>query len=170
MKKRSLQHLMRSLHRDLGFLVIGFTIIFAVSGIALVYRGTNFLTYEKEVVKTIDANLSKDELGRELRFRRFNAEQHGDSLLFDNGYYLISTGELNYSYRTLPEIVHKFNRFHMQSKRSSFHVLAVIYGILLLFLAISSLFMFKPGTRKFVRGIVLTVIGLIVSGLFVMLL
>lgn len=42
-KKVSIQKLMRSLHRDIGFLLIGMTLIYCISGLLLIYRGNDFL-------------------------------------------------------------------------------------------------------------------------------
>ena len=169
MKKRSFTHWMRSLHRDLGFLVIGLTIVFSISGILLVYRGTDLLMYEHHVAKTIDKELTTNELGQALKFRRFRAETKGDSIVFDGGFYIQSTGELDYTYKAQPKLLSKFNSFHKSSTRSTFHLVAIIYAILLFFLAISSLFMFKPGTRKFFRGIVITIIGIVATLLMIFL-
>ena len=46
-EKKSVHYYMRSLHRDVGFLVLGFTFIYALSGIVLVYRDTDFLKSER---------------------------------------------------------------------------------------------------------------------------
>ena len=37
--------LIRVLHRDIGFLVVGLTIVYALSGIVLTYRDTGFLKH-----------------------------------------------------------------------------------------------------------------------------
>ena len=39
-EKKSINHFVRSLHRDIGFFVIGLTIIYSISGIVLTYRDT----------------------------------------------------------------------------------------------------------------------------------
>ena len=45
-ENKSINHCIRSLHRDIGFFIIGLTIIYSMSGIVLTYRDTNFLKHE----------------------------------------------------------------------------------------------------------------------------
>lgn len=46
-KKQNIYHIMRVLHRDIGFLTIGLTLVYALSGILLIYRNTDLLKTEK---------------------------------------------------------------------------------------------------------------------------
>jgi hypothetical protein len=39
--KKSFQHYVRSLHRDLGFITIGLVVVYSLSGIILIHRGEN---------------------------------------------------------------------------------------------------------------------------------
>lgn len=45
-EKKSINHYMRSLHRDIGFFVIGLIVIYSISGVVLIYRDTNFLKHD----------------------------------------------------------------------------------------------------------------------------
>jgi hypothetical protein len=50
-KKISITQVMRALHRDIGFLVVGLIIIYSVSGLVLVFRGTDLLKVETVIEK-----------------------------------------------------------------------------------------------------------------------
>jgi hypothetical protein len=60
--ERSINHYMRVLHRDIGFFVIGITIIYGISGIVLLYRDTHFFRNEITIEKELSPNLSKYDL------------------------------------------------------------------------------------------------------------
>ncbi len=163
-KKRNFQEWMRSLHRDIGFLTIGLTLVYALSGVILIYRNTSFLRYEKRTEKVIEANLPVEQLGAKLRMHRFKVtSQKGDTIFFNGGHYIPATGEAVVVRKTYPETVMKLIRLHMMSGRNQFAIVGGIYGILLTFLAISGLFMYKFKSRNGRRGIVLTLLGVIFS-------
>lgn len=152
--KNRLTRIMRALHRDLGFILIGLTIIYSISGILLIYRETGFLKKERQITRTIEPNLEAEELGGALRMRNFKiSNTDGDLVFFNNGSYNRSTGVVEYTSNELPKWLSKINSLHKTSNRNPLHWLGTIYGILLLFLAVSSFWMFKPGNGLFRRGI-----------------
>ncbi len=163
-KKWSVTKIMRNLHRDIGFLMIGLTIVYCISGIILVYRDTDVFTIDKQYIENIKPGLRAEELGRALQLRRLNVEKEvGDTIYFNYGSYCKSSGVANYTINTYPDAVWTINTFHKIKSKSGMSWIAVVYGILLLFLAISSLWMYKLRSKKFKRGILLTVVGLVIA-------
>ncbi|TRX70591.1 hypothetical protein [Carboxylicivirga sp. M1479] len=163
-KVRSTTKIMRALHRDIGFLMIGLTIIYCISGIVLVYRDTDTFTIDEQYIENIKPNMAAHELGSALKLRRLRVlEETADTIYFNYGNYCKSSGEAVYTINTYPDVVWLINGFHKTKSRFGAHWLAVIYGVLLFFLAISSLWMYKPKSKKFIRGLVLTAIGLIIA-------
>lgn len=155
---------MRSLHRDIGFIVLGLTIIYSLSGIVLIYRDSDFLKSEKIIEVQLPPNLNELELSSKLRIRNLKITERTDSLyIFKTGKYNHLSGQVTYSKTSLPSFIDKFNRLHKSSSKSTVHWAATIYGVLLFFLAISSLLMFKPKSKLFKRGIVLSLTGLILA-------
>ncbi len=152
---------MRSLHRDVGFLVVGLTILFAVSGVVLVYRNTDTFTIEKQVNKVWEKQMDMDAVVDELPFRRVEGlDENGDTISFKQGYYVRSSGVVSYTYETYPWVIQKFISLHKSRSGNVLHWVATIYGLLLLFLAISSFWMFKPGTGNFQRGLIIAGLGI----------
>ena len=60
---------MRIYHRYLGFFLAGIMAMYAISGIILIFRDTDFLKSEKKINKELKPGLSTAELGKEIRNR-----------------------------------------------------------------------------------------------------
>lgn len=163
-EKKSISHYMRSLHRDIGFFVIGLIAIYSISGVLLIYRDTNFLKHDTLVEKKLAPNIDISELGKVLRLRDFNVlKTDGSIIYFQNGTYDKETGIAKYSMKELPLWINKFNNLHKTSSKSLVHWFTTVFGILLFFLAISSFWMFKPKTRLFRRGIYFAASGILAA-------
>jgi len=163
---RPLAYYMRILHRDIGFLMIGLTLAFSLSGILLVYRQTDFLKSDTVVTRTVSGGLAAEEIGKTLRLRKIKvSSDDGRYVLFDSdpsvrdGKYDRETGAVTFTEKQLPSWLNKLNRLHKTGSSESIHWFVVLYGGLLTFLAISSLWMFKPSTRQFRRGLVFAASG-----------
>lgn len=168
-EKKPIQYYMRALHRDLGFLVIGITIVYVLSGITLIYRNTDFLKKERQIQRELEPNINDSELGMALHIRDFKVvKTEGDIVYFNNGTYNKTTGVVNYSNKALPAFLEKFNKFHKAASGSVTHWLSVVFAVLLLFLAISSFWMFKPKTKMFRRGMIFAGIGLCIAIIFLL--
>ncbi len=168
MEKKSFNYYMRLLHRDIGYLVIGFVIIYALSGIILTYRDTGFLKHEVNVHKILSPNLDPSQLGRELRLHDFKImKQEGNIVFFKGGNYDSSTGHMDYTIQETPKFLERFLSIHKAPSSKPIHWINVIFGIALIFLAISSFWMYKKGTRVFKRSLVFTAIGLIITVILV---
>jgi len=163
-KKKSISYYMRSLHRDIGFFIIGLTIIFGVSGVVLVYRDTNFLKQDVLIEKNLAPNIEASELGNILHIRDLKiSKEEGELIYFQNGTYNKATGVATYTNKELPSIFNKLNKLHKTSSKGFMHWVPVTFGVLMLFLAISSLWMINPKSKLFRRSIILTGAGILFS-------
>jgi len=87
-KKLNIYKIMRVLHRDIGFLTIGLTLVYVLSGVLLIYRNTDFMKMEKtEGENSLAASLSGSEVAQQLRIRNFKVEsgKRGRSSIFKGG-------------------------------------------------------------------------------------
>jgi hypothetical protein len=156
----------RIIHRYLGFFLAGIMMVYAISGVVLIFRETDFLKKEKQLEKTIAANLSAQELGRALKIRDLKVErEQGNLLYFSQGSYDKSTGEARYRAKELPFLLEKFTRLHKATHKQPLYFFNIFFGISLLFFAISSFWMFLPGTPIFRKGLYFTLAGLLLAGL-----
>ena len=162
--KKSIHYYMRILHRDIGFLILGLIVIYSISGIVLTFRDTNFLKTERQVEQQLEPNLQENELEETLRMRRFSVESEGTEIIdFGIGTYSKETGLATYTVYELPVILEKFNDLHKTMSSGAASPFTTILGFLLLFMAVSSFWMFKTTTPHFKRGMILTAVGIIAS-------
>lgn len=163
-RKRSINYYMRVLHRDIGFFILGLIVIYSISGIVLTFRDTDFLKAESQVEQQLDANLQATELGEALRMRGFRVESEDAEIIdFGTGIYNKETGLTRYSVYELPAVLDKFNDLHKTMSSSAASPFTTILGFLLLFMAISSFWMFKTTSPHFKRGMILTSVGIIAT-------
>lgn len=149
-KNKGIYYFMRTWHRVFGYLAIGITLVYALSGIVLNYRNTNFMKTEKQVERTITPGLTAEELGTALRLPGFKVIESTDDIInFNSGSYNSVTGEVNYSSFEYVFPFNKFSKLHKSVSSNGLHLFGVIYGIILLFLAVSSYWMHKPGTKHY---------------------
>lgn len=161
---KSFLQTIRALHRDVGYVIAGLTILFALSGIAQIYRDTDFLQRETQQTVTLAPGLDDAALGPALRMREVRVDRvEGSTVYFRGGSYDRATGA---AVRTRKEFVFPLNRLtalHKAPSQQAVHWLTTVYGALLLFMALSSFGMYRPGTKPQRRGLVLAGIGIVAA-------
>jgi hypothetical protein len=161
---------MRTLHRDIGYLALGLTIVFALSGVLLIYRETDFLKTQVHEEKTLPPQLSPEDIAGTLRLRHFQVTQDAgevihfqDGSMLQDGAYNRTTGAVSFVKKQFPTFIDRCIGIHKVNATKGVHWFLVVYGMALLFLAVSSLWMFKPRTRHFRRGLLLSGSGTILT-------
>jgi uncharacterized protein len=175
-----LRALLRAIHRDVGYLAVGLTLIYAVSGIAVNHIADwdpSFDAYErthelgplsgddKQVAAAAAARLDIEEKPREI--------------------YRVSPDQLDvlYERRTLhvdaasgrvldegqePRLFFRLaNWLHLNRGKKAWTYAADTYAGALLFLSVSGLFMLKGRKGFFGRGVILVLLGVSVPVLYV---
>lgn len=162
--KTSFSSLMRALHRDIGFLVIGLTLVYSISGILLIYRDSDFLKSTKTVEKIIKPNLKIDEIGRTLHMHELKVVQQKDNIMILNlGEYNITTGKIKYTSKELPAFLNNLTGLHKSGTNGVVFWFTTLYGVLLCFLALSSFWMYQLKSNAFKRGIYFALSGLVIT-------
>lgn len=162
--KSTISNTMRVYHRYLGFFLAGIMAMYALSGIILIFRETDFLKSEKLIEKTIAPNLVAEAVGKEIRIKDLTFEKtEGDIASFKQGTYNNTTGEIKYTVKSLPYIVEKLTKLHKATTKSPVYFLNIFFGVSLLFFVISSFWMFLPGTNIFKKGIWFALAGLLLT-------
>lgn len=155
---------MRTLHRNIGFLVMGMTIIFALSGVTMVFRNAGFLQTEKTEVKQLPQGMQGSAVVDMLHQKDMKVvNETATTVTFNNGTYDKTTGNASYKSKTAIFPMNKFMSLHKSRGQNLVGWLVSVYGLCLLFLAISSLWMFKPATKQFKKGMVLCSAGVIIT-------
>ena len=163
---------LRAFHRDLGYLAVGLTVIYAVSGLAINHIADwdpNFDTYERErTIPPIGAEVPDDEaiararaalgVGVPRSTYRAGDELH---LEYDDKKLVIygDSGTVTEQGRKPRFFLRVANWLHYNRGKQAWTYVADAYAILLLYLACSGLFMIKGKKGLRWRGAVLLALG-----------
>lgn len=174
-KGKSATYYVRCLHRDIGYLMLGLSLVYALSGVILIYKDTDFLKSPQRVEAVLPQHMPFSEVARELHLRRYEVTGNAggvvsfrDGANLTDGMYDANSGSVSYVANRFPVVVDQFIRLHKLNSSKVLQYIGVLYGALLLFLALSSLFMFKLHSRNFRRGIVLSSTGTLMALVFLM--
>jgi hypothetical protein len=155
---------MRVYHRYLGFFLAGIMAVYAISGIILIFRDTDFLKVEKKVEKELKPNLEAEELGKALRIRELQVTgTDGAIVSFAQGTYNKETGVAVYTTKELPLVLNKMTQLHKANTKQPLFFLNILFGLSLFFFVVSSFWMFLPGTDVFKKGVYFAAAGLVIA-------
>ncbi len=166
---------LRAVHRDFGYLAIGFTVIYAVSGIAQNHiedwGDVSYRTYEKSLhiaaipddapdAVAIQRVADAAALGAPTATYRAGDEIR---LEYGNGAKVTAIGtEVTIQGRERRAFIGAANWLHTARNRKGWKYVADTYAVLLLYLAISGIFMIKGRLGLRWRGALLITIGVAV--------
>jgi uncharacterized iron-regulated membrane protein len=160
--KATVNNTMRIYHRYLGFFLAGIMAVYAISGIILIFRDTDFLKKENHLSQQLQPGLNAEAVGKAIRFRDLKFETaDGDIQNFKNGTYNTVTGAVNYTTKSLLPFAEKLTHLHKASTKDPLFFLNVFFGTSLLFFVISSFWMFMPKTSIFKKGLYFTLAGVL---------
>ena len=155
---------LRVVHRYLGFFLAGIMAMYALSGIILIFRQTDFLKQEVRVEKELATNLTEEELGKALKIRELKVQEtRQDVLYFEKGEYDRSTGLAIYTTKELPYFLDKMTKLHKATTKSPVYWLNIFFGLALLFFVVSAFWMFMPKTTVFKKGLYFSLAGVVLT-------
>jgi len=155
---------MRVLHRYLGFFLAGIMAVYALSGIVLIFRNTDFLKSEQTIEEKIAPNVQNEDLADALHFRRLKVEkEEGEMVYFQNGDYNKKTGVAHITTKELPYVLDKMTHLHKADSDDPLYFLNIFFGISLLFFVISAFWMYMPKTDVFKKGMMFTLGGIVLT-------
>lgn len=155
---------MRVIHRYLGFFLAGIMAVYALSGIVLIFRNTDFLKKVETNTLTIAPNLTENELGKTLKIKRFKVDKEANNVLyFRDGNYNSSTGKTVLTKKELPYVLDKMTHLHKAKSGDPLYFLNIFFGIALLFFVLSAFWMYLPKTDVFKKGMIYTAAGIVLT-------
>ena len=154
---------MRIIHRYLGFFLVGIMAMYAISGIIMIFRETDFLKKEVVSERQLEPNLTGGELSPKLRMAVKVDKKEGDVLYFKDGNYNTRTGVATVKKMELPLILDKMEHLHKATTDSPVYWLNIFFGVSLLFFVISSFWMFLPKTSVFKKGLYFSLAGMVLT-------
>jgi len=178
----NIRKLLRILHRDFGYFIVGMTIVYGLSGIYLNHRHdfnpdykifiTEFETKlpALEVLTVNDLKVALKEVNAEIVYKKHYINIEGDIKIFiENGEAVIDpkTGEGVLQYLQRRPLVFPLNKLHRASIGPVWKWVSDIMAVILIFVAVSGLFLLK-GKRGLARwGWWLLAAGIIVPLAFI---
>ena len=161
---RKTEQTFRVIHRYLGFFLAGIMIVYAISGIVLTFRNTDYLKKEIKIERALKSNIAADDLGGALGKGRFQVDkEEGDLIHFQGGTYNKKTGLASYTEKKLPILLESMNDIHKMHSGHPLFWLGIFFGISLIFFAVSAFWMFRPTTSVFKKGLYFTFAGIILT-------
>lgn len=162
MNNRNVGNTLRVYHRYLGFFLAGVMAMYAVSGIVMIFRQTDFLKKEKTVERSVPVGIKLDDLGKELKIKELKIEKtEGNTVYFKQGTFDLTTGIAKYQVMELPLVLEKMSQIHKATTKSPLFFLNIFFGLALLFFVLSAFWMFIPSSDIFKKGMYFTVAGIL---------
>lgn len=182
---KTLRRWNNALHRDIGYLAFGMTIIYAISGIVLNhfksggFQHPDYSTSLEQVTVALpsDSIVSKsyvmsvlDKVGEEKNYKSHITGTGYLNIYLNNGsvYVDLKTGEAEVQKKTPRYVIKEFNLMHYNNIKRLFTWFSDLYAISLMFLAITGLFVLKGKNGILKRGAWLTAIGILLPALFLL--
>ncbi len=176
-----IRRLLRILHRDLGYYIVAMTIVYALSGIYLNHRHDfnpdyQIFVTDFQVDQPVNTNISGEEVkeiiqsvNSELVFKKHYINNEGLIKIFiESGEAVINpnTGKGTVQYLKRRPLIFEMNMLHRASIGTLWKWVSDIMAVILIFVAVSGLFLLK-GKRGFNRwGWWLTIAGIVVPLFF----
>jgi hypothetical protein len=102
------------------------------------------------------------DLGQVLKIREFKIlRSEGDVIYFQGGSFNRATGEAEMLVKELVFPLNKLASLHKTPSKNPFHWFNLAFGIIMLFMALSSLWMFNKKSILFRNGIYTVLVGFI---------
>ncbi len=175
---------LRILHRDIGYLAAGLTVIYAISGVAVnhVAEWNPNYSIEKSVAKIKpipDSVLASRELvfeilnilGEKEKLKNSFSPDPDNLKIFVEGNTIevnLRTGEVTQEKVKSRTLIRETNFLHLNAPKEIWTFVADIFAIALGFLAISGLFMIRGKKGITGRGAWLTALGILIPMIFLL--
>lgn len=178
-----LRRLLRILHRDLGYFIVGMTLVYALSGIFLNHRHDfnpdyNIITAHFQTTFGPDTHVDEQTVKNELEklehqvvYKKHYLTNQGNLKVFiENGEVVIDleTGEGTLNYLQRRPLIFEMNMLHRATVGTLWKWVSDAMAVILLFVAVSGLFLLK-GKRGFSRwGLWWTIAGIVIPLFFML--
>ena len=171
-----ISHFLRVIHRDLGFFLVGITLVYAVSGILLNHLSGNDPAFRVESkILQLPANLTDNDLSAIWqddnglpplkRIMRIDESKMRVFLEGGLGEYNVSNGSLSYTFNQKRVLIYWINRLHYNKVKNWSPVADFFAGSLIL-LAVTGLFIVKGKKGLAGSGKWYLLLGILIPVLF----
>lgn len=180
-KRRAWRPWLRAMHRDVGYLIVGLTVVYAASGLAVNHIddwNANYVEHERthqlggplpgddeEIAARVIARLGIEDRPTEI----FRIDEEELEILFEERTLTvrIASGEVHDVGREGRFFLRAANWLHLNRGKAAWTYVADAYAGLLLFLALGGMFMLPGRKGLWGRGAVLVALGAAVPIVYV---
>jgi len=163
-----------ALHRDIGYLAVGLTLVYALSGLAVNHMAHWNPNYRRTVkmfdVGPLDPQLAEEELTAQTLTRlrvsekprsAFQPDPDSLEIYLKEGKYSVDlpTGKVLFEGTVPRPVLMAMNRLHLNAPKRAWTWIADAYAVSLAFLALSGLFILRGKNGITGRGAWLTTLG-----------
>jgi uncharacterized protein len=175
---------LRAIHRDLGYILVGLTVIYSISGIAVNHVdewNPNYIIEKRTTILKLDdkdkistqslviAIMSKAGDNEKLK-NSFRPDSNSIKIFTDkhNIHYDLASEELTKEEIKARPLIKESNYLHLNAPKKIWTYVADSFAIGLIFLAVSGLFLVKGKNGMKWRGTWLTIAGILIPILFLL--
>lgn len=183
LETKTLRRWNNALHRDIGYLAFGMTIIYALSGIVLNhfkagdFAHPDYRSSTEQYTVTLPADTIFSEawavavlkqVGEENRYKSHIAGDGYVNIYLTNGsaYVDLATGTVEVQKKRPRYIIKEFNVMHYNNFKKLFTWFSDLYAVSLMVLAVTGLFVLKGKNGILGRGAWLAALGILIPALF----
>ncbi|MFH1296932.1 MAG: PepSY-associated TM helix domain-containing protein [Bacteroidota bacterium] len=186
MKRKTLRRWNNALHRDIGYLAFGMTIIYALSGIILNhFKSGDFqhpdygkryedlqvqLPVEKHITKSYALEVL-EQVGEQDEYKSHVTGKGYVQIFFNNGsvYIDLTNGYAQLEKKTPRYLLKEFNMLHYNNIKKWFTWFSDVYAAALIILAITGLFVLRGKNGILRRGAWFAAAGIIIPAIIILL-
>jgi hypothetical protein len=186
LKTRTLRRWNNALHRDIGYLAVGMTLIYAISGIVLNHFKAGDFEHpdysrtfsEFQVPLPPDGVVTEawvftvlDQTGERDEYKSYIIGNGYANIFLRHGsvYVDLKTGDAELQKKSTRSVIKQFNLLHYNNIKRLFTWFSDLYAVALMVLAITGLFVLRGKNGIVGRGWWLTAIGILLPALFLLL-
>jgi len=173
------------LHRDIGYLCVGMTLIYAISGIVLNHFKSGDFQHpdygksytELKVSLPKDGTINKtyinsvlDQVGEKDHYKSHITGEGYVQIFLTRGFIYVdlTTGEAEMERKTTRYVIKEMNLLHYNNLKKLYTWFSDLYAVGLIVLAITGLFVLRGKNGIVGRGAWLTAIGILLPALFLL--
>ncbi|MEW9798904.1 hypothetical protein [Alteromonas sp. CYL-A6] len=160
---------LRKYHRWLGFFLAGIMSVYAISGILLIFRPTDFMKFENVTVHQLSPALSAANVADTLKVKGLKVvSETPEKVILNMGEYDKASGAATVTTKEYPAVLNKMVKLHKATNNSPLYWLNIAFGLTLLFFVVSAFLMFMPHIPLYKSSLKIAAAGAVFAVLVVL--
>jgi len=160
----------RKFQRYLGYFLAGIMMLYASSGVLLIFRGTDTLKVETVSERQLEPGLSGSQLLQVLKVKGLSiTSEEPSTITLSSGSYDRVSGLASVTTKDYLPGIKQVTQMHKATHNSPLYFLNIAFGSSLLFFSVSAFFLFPPKAPALKAGVKVAAGGFVFALLVVLL-